>query len=276
MEGAWTGKVALVTGGATGIGFALARALLAEGMDAIIASTNRERLEKAAAELRRESGRRVAAFTCDVADRTQVRQLAERATAEFGRVDLLCANAGATTQGKYLDHGDEDWDWAIDVNLRGATNCIQAFYPAMAARGSGTILLTGSQTSLAPDWVLGHGPYGPAKAAVLALAFALRAEAAEHGVNVSLLLPAATETNIAETARRLPPGSGKMIVRQDLPDAQPPFFLTADEVAARAISGLKADAPLIATHAGMRPLVQDYFDRILAAYDAAAAWRPGL
>lgn len=268
------GRIAVVTGGGSGIGLALARRLAAEGMEVAIAGRNRDRLEHAAATITVETGRRAIAIPCDVADRRQVRALAEQAQAMLGPIDLLCANAGTTTAGRYLDHGNADWDWAIDINLRGATHCVQAFYPAMAARGSGTILLTGSQTSLVPDWVLGHGPYVPAKAAVLAMAFALRVEATQHGVRVSLLMPAATETDIAGTARRLPPDSGEMVVREGLPNPEPPFVLQPDEVAARAISGLRADAPLIVTHAGMRPLVEDYFQRILSAYDAAARWQP--
>ena len=274
MAGAWTDQVAVVTGGASGIGLSLAQRLAKEGMHVAIASTNAAKLAKAAESLGAASGREVATFVCDVADRAQVQALAEQVKARFGRTDLLCANAGATSLGTYLDHRSADWDWAIDINLGGVTHCIEAFYPDMAARRSGTILITGSQTSLVPDWVLGHGPYVPAKAGVLALAFALRAEAAAYGVKVSLLLPAATETTIAETGRRVPPDRGEMVVREGLPNPLPPFFLTPDEVAARAVSGLKADAPLIVTHAGMRPLVEDYFNRILAAYDSAAAWRP--
>jgi NAD(P)-dependent dehydrogenase (short-subunit alcohol dehydrogenase family) len=209
-----------------------------------------------------------------VTDAAQMVRLAEYVQGEFGGVDLFCANAGATTVGRYLDHGPDDWDWAVDVNLRGATNTVQAFYPAMVARGSGTILFTGSQTSLVPDWVSGHGPYVPAKAAVLALAFALRHEAAPYGVRVSILLPSATETDVAEHARQVTADGSGLGMRDDLPLPGQPLFLSADEVAARAISGVKAHAAVIATHAGMRPLVEDYFSRILAAYDEAQRWKP--
>lgn len=145
----------------------------------------------------------------------------------------------------------------------------------MAARGRGRLLITGSQTSLMPDWVAGHGPYVAAKAAVQALAFTLRAEARDNGVAVSLLLlPAATNTEIGGNASRVPADSGEMVVRPGLPDPLPPFFIEPDEVAARALAGLRADLPLIVTDSGMRPLVDDYLDRIRAAYDSAAAWTP--
>lgn len=266
------GRTAVITGGSRGIGFELARALAGEGMNIVLSSRGGPDLEESAERLRRETGAKVVALACDVSQRAQVQALAEAARAAFGEVDLVCANAGVTTAGLLEHHQPEDWDWAIGINLLGATHCVEAFYPAMVARGSGTILLTGSQTTLVPDWVLGHGPYVAAKAGVFALAFGLRAEAERHGVNVSLLLPAATETTIAETARLVPPETGRMEVREGLPTPNAPFFLSPAEVAARALDGLRRNAPLIATHAGMRPLVQDYFDRILAAYDAAEAF----
>jgi NAD(P)-dependent dehydrogenase (short-subunit alcohol dehydrogenase family) len=269
--GQWTGKAAVVTGGGSGIGLALARALADQGCRVMIASRDAAKLEAAAASI----GPGVLAQACDVADRAQVRALAERATAEFGRVDLVCANAGSTSVGRLLDHGDEDWDWAMGVNLGGAAHCVQAFYPAMAARRSGTIMITGSQTSLPPDWVRNHGPYVAAKAGVMALATMLRAEAAEHGVKVSLLIPAGTETEIFSTWRRIPtetpveigPYEERPAPRMDLP-----FFLKPEEVAARALEGLARDAPIIVTHAGMKPLVEDWCRRILSAYDEAEAF----
>ena len=265
------GKIAVVTGGSTGIGLALAKALAREGMDIALASRTPATLEAAAAAVR-DIGVRVLAVSCDVADRAQVQALARRAAEELGPVDLVCANAGVTTVGRLVDHTDADWDWSIDINLRGITHCIQAFYPDMAARRRGTLLLTGSQTSLAPDWVLNHGPYIGAKAAVLALATSLRAEAAEFGVSVSLLIPAATDTAIAETARRVPEPDGSLLPNPKSPPPLEgfPFTLSPEEVAQRALAGLKRNAPIIATHAAMKPLVEDYFARILAAYDDAA------
>jgi len=269
------GKVAVITGGATGIGKALAQGLVARGASVVIASTSRERLDAAAAEI----GGAVRAVVCDVTDRAAVRRLAEEAEAAFGPVDIVCANAGATTFGPFVDVAESDWDWMIDLVLKGVAHCIQEFYPKMVARGSGHIMLTGSQTAYAPDWVLGHGPYVAAKGAVHALAFQLRPEAAEHGVEVSLLVPAATHTDVQQGSRSRPARygtseRGKMWMREGgaAPDPAWPMYLSAEEVAARAIAGIEANAALIATHAGMKPVVEDYFARILAAYDAAAAF----
>ncbi len=277
MLDAFKGNTAVITGGATGIGRALAKALSQEGMNIVLASTNAERLEQAASGLRAH-GTRVLTVICDVSDRAAVRALAERAVAEFGSVELLCANAGVTTAGPFLEHRDEDWDWIYDVVLRGVTNCIQAFYPAMAEAGKGQILVTGSQAGLVPDWVLNHGPYTSAKAAVIALAVALRPEAAEHGVGVTLLIPAATQSDIQFSSRSRPARYGlarqisptAIVPRPGAPDPLPDskFVLSADEVAALVIAKLPENPAFIATHPGRKPSVEDYFARILAAYSS--------
>ncbi|QTH24982.1 SDR family NAD(P)-dependent oxidoreductase (plasmid) [Rhizorhabdus wittichii] len=271
------GKTAVITGGATGIGRALALGLADAGMNIVLASTSAERLALAADAVR-ERGAQVLVVPCDVSDRAAVRDLADRAVTEFGAVHLLCANAGVTTAGPFLNHGDEDWDWIYDVVLRGVTHCIQAFYPLMAKAGEGQILLTGSHAGLVPDWVLGHGPYTSAKSAVMALGAALRPEAAQHGVGVSILIPAGTESDILQSARSRPARYGTtantgmsptdMVPREGapMPLADTKFFLTAEEVADIAIRALPDNPGFIATHPGLRPLVEDYFGRILAAY----------
>lgn len=277
MLTAFEGKTAVITGGATGIGRALAIALARKGMNIVLASTSMERLERAASDVR-EAGGRVLLVQCDVSDRDAVRNLAARAVAEFGGVHLLCANAGITTSGPFLDHGDKDWDWVYDVVLRGVTNCIQAFYPLMAKAGAGQILITGSQAGLVPDWTLGHGPYTSAKAAAMALGVALRPEAAEHGVGVTVMIPAATESDILQSGRSRPArysaGSdretslGDMKLREGAPQPSPgsKFILAAEEVADDVIAKLPGNPAFIATHPGMKPLVEEYFSRILAAY----------
>lgn len=269
----WKNKVAVVTGGTTGIGLALAKALAREGMNVVIASRKPENLKAAEEELG-ESGQKILTVPCDVADRAQVYALAEKAKEVFGHVDLLCANAGATTVGRLVDHDDAAWDWALDLNFRGVTNCIQAFYPDMEARGSGTILMTSSQVALSPDWVFNHGPYVAAKAAVLGLGLSLRPEAAKHGVKVSVLLPAGTETEIVTSKPwRVPDEDGADFeINPNAPklDDDYPFFLSTEEVAERALDGLRRNAAMIITHAHVRPLFDKWCDEIRAEYDNAA------
>lgn len=270
------GKTAVITGGATGIGRALALGLARKGMNIVLASTSVERLERAAAELR-EQGARVLTVQCDVSDLAAVRNLASRAVEEFGAVHLLCANAGVTTAGPFLDHQDEEWNWVYDVVLRGVTNCIQAFYPLMARAGDGQIMITGSQAGLVPDWTLYHGPYTSAKSAVMALGVALRPEAAQHGVGVTVMIPAGTDSDILQSGRSRPERYGapageipvsNFALRDGAPSIAPgsKFTLTSEEVADIVIEKLPENPAFIATHPGMKPLVKDYFDRILSAY----------
>jgi len=272
------GKAAVITGGATGIGKALARRLCAEGMHVVIASTNADRLTVAADELNAEGGR-VTPIVCDVSDREAVRALAARVEKDMGGTHLLCANAGGSTTGPLLDHSDGDWDWVIDVVFRGVTNCVQAFYPAMAQRGSGKILITGSHMGCAPDMIINHGPYVAAKGGVHALAASLRPEAAKHGVGVSLLVPAMTDTDMVASPQRArqsrygPAAEGKGIeLREGAAPALANFprAMSSAEVAERALVGLKADIGIIATHAAMMHSVRDYADRVVAAYEDAA------
>ena len=273
----FSGKTAVITGGATGIGRALALALARKGMNIVLASTNKERLEQAAEAVRLEGGRTFA-MQCDVSDRAAVRALAARTIEEFGAVHLLCANAGVTTSGSFLDHEDEDWDWVYDVVLRGVTHCIQAFYPLMARADGGQILITGSQAGLLPDWTLGHGPYTSAKSAVMALGVALRPEAAAHGVGVTVVIPAATESDILQSGRSRPSryraasvreaAMSDMKIREDAPSPSPgaKFVLTSEEVAADIVAKLPNNPAFIVTHPGIKPLVEEYFGRILSAY----------
>jgi NAD(P)-dependent dehydrogenase (short-subunit alcohol dehydrogenase family) len=262
------GRTAVITGGATGIGLAMAMRFAAEGMNVVVSSTNKRRLDEAVSRIRAAGGSSVAVM-CDVSDHAQVASLARQSEQAFGPVHLLCANAGITTTGPFLDHRASDWQWVYDVVLNGVVNCVQVFYPQMAARGEGHLLLTGSQAGLVPDWLHGHGPYTSAKAAVMALGAALRPEAAEHGVGVSILIPAGTTTDMIQGARSRPArygasADGPMKIRADWPVIR---MISAEEVAAQALEGVRSNAPIIATHPELKPLVADYFNRILSAYD---------
>jgi NAD(P)-dependent dehydrogenase (short-subunit alcohol dehydrogenase family) len=269
------GKTAVITGGSAGIGRSLALALAKQGMNIVVAATNRQRLESVVDEVRK-IGVRSTAILCDVSQQAQVEALAEQAFAEYGEVNLLCNNAGVTTIGPFLDHTSSDWAWVYGVVLMGVVYGIQAFYPRMVRQGGGQIMNTHSQAGLVPDYNLNHGPYTSAKAGVMALSVALRPEAAEHGIGVSVLIPYAVRTDILLSERSRPPvygGPREPIVR--LPTIRPgapapapgPFMLEPDEVARIAIEGLKDDRPFITTHKAMRPISADYFERILSAYD---------
>lgn len=263
--GHFDGKLAVVTGGATGIGREIAGALLDEGARVIIASTSVERL-KAAVDTLSERGE-IDYRVLDVQDADAVDRVVTELWESRGPIELFVANAGVTTTGPYFEHRSEDWDWVLGVNLQGVVNCVQAVYPLMVERGAGQLVLTGSQVGMVPNWIFEHGPYVPAKAAVHALGSGLRAEGKEHGVKVSVFLPAGVTSDILQSERSRPEGLGtplngykrKTDVRRIGPE----------EAAARFIEGVKRDAPWIVTHAENKERTRAFFDEILAAYDAA-------
>src|SRR5262245_16435684 len=160
-----TGKVAVVTGGGSGIGAALVRAFAREGMDVVVADVDFAAAEKVASEAR-SVGRRALAQRTDVTDRAAVEALAERTFAELGGCHVLCANAGVLVMGAFETRSAADWEWVLGVNLRGVLHCAQAFVPRMLAQpGEKHIVNTGSIAGLtsAP----GLAVYGTSKFAVV-------------------------------------------------------------------------------------------------------------
>lgn len=266
--GHFDGKLAVITGGATGIGIEIAGALLDEGARVIIASTNEQRLRAAVEQLspRGQIGHRV----LDVLDADAVDALVMELWDSIGPIDLFVANAGVTTTGPYFEHRREDWDWVLGVNLQGVVNCVQAVYPRMVARGRGQLVLTGSQVGMVPNWIFEHGPYVPAKAAVHALGSGLRAEGKEHGVDVSVFLPAGVTSDILQAERSRPEGLGEAL--NGFKRKTDVRRISAREAAARFVDGVKNDAPWIVTHAENKARTSEFFDEILAAYDAAEAF----
>jgi short-subunit dehydrogenase len=132
----YRGKTGVITGASSGIGRALALALAGEGMNLVLAATNRERLERVAREVR-SLGVRATAALCDVSNQSEVEALAQRSFDEYCQVHLLCNNAGVTTIGPFLEHTATDWAWIYGVVLMGVVHGIQAFYPRMVQQGSG-------------------------------------------------------------------------------------------------------------------------------------------
>jgi len=186
------GKVAVVTGAASGIGLALARRLKAEGMELVLADLDREALEGAEAELG------AFAMPADIRDPQSVRALADAALAHFGAVHLLCSNAGVSRMAGIERLTIEDWRWLFDVNLFGAVNAIEAFLPLLKANSEGGhVLFTASLSSFYPTRA--QAAYGATKYALAALGETLALELQAEGakVGVTLLCPGPVRTNIA-------------------------------------------------------------------------------
>jgi NAD(P)-dependent dehydrogenase (short-subunit alcohol dehydrogenase family) len=193
------GKIAVVTGGAAGIGEGVAMALAEAGMDIVVADIEAAKAENVAARLR-EHGRRAVGLAADVTKPESMRALAEQAFAAFGAVHVLCNNAGVLASGPMLDLTIEDWRWVFDVNVFGVLNGVYAFLPRMLAQGGeGHIVNTASMAAFSTG--AGQSAYTASKHACRVITEALRAELAGKGIGVSGLFPGGVTTEIGASQR---------------------------------------------------------------------------
>lgn len=187
------GRVAIVTGGTSGIGRALCLALGRAGADVIVAGRDVERANEVVAHIRRDGGRGQAERV-DVTVRDEVDSLVARVVDRHGRVDFMFNNAGVAILGEAQDISVEDWASVVDVNLWGVVYGTMAAYDAMRDQGSGHIVNLSSVQGIVP--FAGSTPYCASKHAVVGYSLGLRAEAAGLGVRVTVVCPDAVESNL--------------------------------------------------------------------------------
>lgn len=187
------GKVAFITGGANGIGFGMVRAFLSEGMKVVVADWSLPNMEKAKAKL---AGNNAVAFVqTNVADRVDLKAAVDEALAAFGRIHVLCNNAGVNGGGTADDPEFDGWDKAMAVNLGGVINGTKLIVPIIKAQGEGGhVVCTSSMAGVVP--LPGLAAYSTAKYAVRGFAESLRMQLAPLGIGVSCLFPGATRTGM--------------------------------------------------------------------------------
>ena len=195
------GKVAVVTGGASGIGLAMATRFRAAGMQVVLADIEPGPLADAVAGLGGDEAGMLG-VTCDVTAPDSVAAARDAALERFGAVHVVCLNAGVAASGALLDTTVESWRWMFEVNVLGIVNGIHAFGPGLVAQGEGHIVCTASASGLISAPAL--GAYGATKHAVVGLAGVLRDELAESGVGVSVVCPGVVRTRIFESERNRP------------------------------------------------------------------------
>jgi NAD(P)-dependent dehydrogenase (short-subunit alcohol dehydrogenase family) len=195
----FTDKVAIVTGGASGIGRSLATALVAAGARVVVADVNGPLAEEVASEL----GASARAERVEVTDAVAVQRLVDGTVAREGRIDLLFNNAGIAVFADARDTTLDDWNRQIDVNLRGVVHGVVAAYPIMTRQGHGHIVNTASAAGLLPSPAT--VAYAATKHAVVGLSLTLRAEARHHGVRVSVICPGLIQTPIVQAAKIVGP-----------------------------------------------------------------------
>lgn len=201
----FAGKVAVITGAASGIGFALAERAAGAGMRLVVADVEEPALARAEAMLR-AAGATLRAVPTDVARAPDVEALAQATLSAFGAVDLLCNNAGVSLPRTVTSASLADWEWILGVNLWGVIHGVRTFLPIMLAQGTeGHVVNTASLAGLVAGTL---GPYSVTKHAVVALSESLYYTLAGQGakVGVSVLCPGYVVTRIAEAARNRPAG----------------------------------------------------------------------
>jgi NAD(P)-dependent dehydrogenase (short-subunit alcohol dehydrogenase family) len=248
------GRVGVVTGGASGIGRALAERLCGEGVKVVVADVDEAGAAAVAASLRARGGEAVAVRT-DVSDFAQVQALADRAWAAFGRVHILCNNAGVVVWGGLEKATHRDWQWVLGVNLWGIIHGLEAFLPRMIAqREPGHILNTASMAGLIASQ--GLGVYTASKYAVVGLSETLARDLRPYGIGVSVLCPMGVATRIRDSERNRPPD----LKNPDGTGAAEPVeligrTLPAEEVARQAVAAIRANRLYVITHhEGLEPL----------------------
>jgi NAD(P)-dependent dehydrogenase (short-subunit alcohol dehydrogenase family) len=247
------GKVAVVTGAASGIGLATSRRLAAAGMKVVLADIEQPALDEAEASLT-AAGAQVAAVLTDVSDASSMERLRDRAVEQFGTVHLVHNNAGVGVGGPLWTVSEADWRWVLGVNLWGVVHGVRVFVPLLVDQGEGHVVNTASVAGLTSPPFL--GPYNTTKHAVVALSESLYRDLKVAGspVGVSVLCPGFVRTGIADSDRNRPewaPGSeasggdpvALQMVRQLVAAGSPP-----EEIAEHVVDAIIADRFYIVTH----------------------------
>src|SRR5712671_5982463 len=274
------GRTAFVTGGASGIGFALGAAFAQAGMKVMLADIETDALAEAVKSLH-DFGPNVRGVACDVADPVSVERAAKASYQAFGNVHVVCNNAGVAAAGGIDNISLDNWRWVLDVNLMGVLHGIRAFLPHIRSHGEGGhIVNTASMAGM--NGGLGFSPYTAAKFAVVGMSEGLSQQLKPHGIGVSVLCPHFVRTRISESGRNRPERYGET----QTPDPESPAgqmlaFITASiaagldpaDVAARVLAAIRADELYVFTHPDMRGHVDARFATIQAAMDRSALTR---
>ena len=273
------GKAAFVTGGASGIGFALGRRLAEAGMKVMLADIEVDAL-KAAVESLRDVGPEVRGVTCDVTDPVSVEMAAKASYDAFGNIHVVCNNAGVGGGSGIDDISLENWRWVLDVNLMGVLHGIRTFLPHIRAHGEGGhIVNTASMAGLNSG--MGFSAYSASKFAVVNMSEGLAARIKPLGIGVTVLCPGFVRTRITESGRNRPArygpsqkpdpaSSAGTLVAQIAEMVR--SGLDPDDVAAQVLTAIRENELYVFTHhdADWRGELEARFAGILAAMDKAA------
>jgi NAD(P)-dependent dehydrogenase (short-subunit alcohol dehydrogenase family) len=264
------GRVAVITGGGGGIGAALARAFAARGARLALADVDLAAAEAVAKSLA-AGGAEAEAFAVDVTDRADVARLADAVAARFGRVHIVCNNAGVALGGQMWSAPLEDWEYTMAVNFWGVLYGVQAFVPRLLAQGEGGhIVNTASMAGLTGMSFLGM--YCASKFAVVGLTESLSRELRPRGIGVSVLCPMIVETGINRNslARHPDPERRKAANLAPPNDGAPPMrggVIAPESVARRVVRAIERNDLYILTHPEQREILRRRAERIDAMFE---------
>jgi NAD(P)-dependent dehydrogenase (short-subunit alcohol dehydrogenase family) len=260
--------VTVVTGGASGIGRALALAFAREGARVVVADVDAAGMDGVAGEIRGRGGEALAVRT-DVSDLGEVQALADRAFSAFGAVHVLCNNAGVALHGGLEAMTHKDWQWVLNVNLWGVIHGIEAFVPRMVASGEpGHIVNTASMAGLIAS--RGLGVYNTSKYAVVGLSETLAKDLRPYRIGVSVLCPMGVATQIRASARHRPAALRDETERPAAPVELIGRTLQPETVADMVLDAIREDRLYVITHEeGLEPL-RRRFQRMEEAIRAIA------
>lgn len=247
-----SGRVAVVTGAASGIGLGMCLRFAAEGMRIVMVDLQGPALAEASERVRKIGGE-VFTASADVSDWEAIQKLAQLVSDRYGTAHIVCNNAGVRSMGSIWETTIEDWRWVLNVNFWGVLHGIKAFVPLMIKGGEpGHIVNTASVAGLLS--FKGSAPYSASKSGVVSLTEALSQELREvrASIGVSVLCPGGVPTNFRENSNRLRP-SGELVQGRS---ANASRSVTADDVAERVIQAIRSDQFWILTHPEYGDLIE--------------------
>ena len=267
------GKVAFITGGASGIGYGMAQAFLEAGMKVVVADLLQQHLDEVAA--RHPGANNLHLIRVDVTDRPGMERAAAETEKVFGKVHVLCNNAGVAARGNIDEHAYADWDYVLGVCVGGTVNGLVNFLPRIKAHGEGGhIVNTSSMAGMIPVPAF-VGSYSTAKFAIRGMSDALRLALVPHRIGVSVLCPGLVATRAMTTGgvyrATHDQGDGEQVGDSALPITR---GMDPRDVGDRVLQGIRQNELYIFPHGEFKDEVADYFQRMLDAFPPAEGIDP--
>ena len=268
-----TGKVAFVTGGASGIGLGMARSFLAAGMKVAITDIEQAALDQVE-EVFAGTDAEVIYLKVDVTDRDAMEQAARETEAAFGNVHVVCNNAGVAVTGRVHKMDYKDWDWVMGVNLGGVINGVQTFVNRIKEHGEGGHFVnTASMAGQMP--IPGGSIYTTSKYAVVGMSEVMRIDLARYNIGVSVLCPGGVTTNVIHSGRNRPANmqrekdNSKLRTMGGLQEVVMSDMLDASVIGDMVVAAILADDAYIFSHPGLKSVVDV---RTKAINESFARW----